>query len=215
MNFQHFLTEEATEEKLKHLAHPGDHILGSHAAGLQHAITTLRETHKALQGKQSKAKISTKYDGSPSIVFGRHPESGRFFVASKSAFNKSPKINYTDKDVDENHGHAPGLTQKLKHALRHLPKVTPENGVYQGDIMHTEEDVKEEGDKVHFTPNVIKYSAPSESEAGKKIKRSKIGVAVHTAYHGSTLEDMKAEYNHKPANFNSHPDVHIIDTSTK
>lgn len=213
-DFRLYLKEEATEEKLKHLAHPGDHVIGAGATGLSHAINTLRETHKALQGKQSKAKISTKYDGAPSIVFGRHPESGKFFVASKSAFNKSPKINYDDKDIDANHGDSPGLAEKLKHALKHLPKVTPEHGVYQGDVMHSQEDVKEEDGKVSTTPNVMTYSAPKDSEAGKKMKRAKIGVAVHTAYHGSTLQDMKAEYNHKPANFNNHPDVHVIDTST-
>lgn len=215
MDFRSYLKEETQEEKLKHLAHPGDHVIGAGAAGLQHAISTLRETHKVIQGKTSKAKISTKYDGSPSIVFGYHPVTGKFFVASKSAFNKSPKINYTEKDIETNHGHAPGLVQKLKHALKHLPKVTPEHGVYQGDIIHSHDDVKEEGDKIHTTPNVMTYSAPSSSEIGKKMKRAKIGVAVHTAYHGSSLEDMKAEYNHKPANFGNHPDVHILDTTTK
>ena len=81
--------------------------------------------------------VTTKYDGSPSIVFGTHPETGRFFVASKSAFNKDPKINYTPEDIERNHGHAPGLVEKLKGALEHLPKIMPRNGgVYQGDLMY-------------------------------------------------------------------------------
>jgi hypothetical protein len=83
-----------------------------------------------------------KYDGSPSIVFGHHPKTGKFFVASKSAFNKNPKINYTHKDIEKHHGHAPGLVSKLKTALTHLPKVAPKHGVYQGDVMHTREDHK-------------------------------------------------------------------------
>ena len=29
-------------------------------------------------------------------------------------FNVNPKINYTPKDIDENHGHAAGLAKKLK-----------------------------------------------------------------------------------------------------
>jgi hypothetical protein len=37
-------------------------------------------------------------------------------------------------------------------------------------------------------------------------------VAVHTAYRGDTLENMKAEYNTDTSKFNSHPDVHVIDT---
>lgn len=81
---------------------------------------------------------------SPSIVFGHHPKTGKFFVASKSAFNKNPKINYTEKDIDRNHGHAPGLSSKLKSALKHFPKVTPKKGIYQGDLMYTHEDLKHE-----------------------------------------------------------------------
>ncbi len=64
--------------------------------------------------------ISTKFDGSPAIVAGIDPNN-RFFVASKSAFAKNPKINYTEEDIQNNHGHAPGLVEKLTLALRYLP----------------------------------------------------------------------------------------------
>ena len=66
---------------------------------------------------------------SPALVAGHHPETGRFFVASKSAFNKTPKINYTHEDIEKNHGHAPGLMEKLHAALDHLPKIMPARGV--------------------------------------------------------------------------------------
>ena len=62
------------------------------------------------------------------------------FVASKSAFNKNPKINYTHEDIEKNHGHAPGLVSKLKAALDHLPKVTKPGKVYQGDFMYHKDD---------------------------------------------------------------------------
>ncbi len=66
------------------------------------------------------------------VAVGTNPENGRFFVATKSAFNKNPKINYTHEDIEKNHGHAPGLVEKLKAALTHLPKSTPKKGVFQG-----------------------------------------------------------------------------------
>ena len=122
-------TKQATEEKLTHLEHAEDHVLNAGSEGYKHAAKTLNAVHDALHGKRSSASITTKYDGSPSIVFGHHPETGKFFVATKSAFNKTPKINYTPKDVDVNHGHAPGLAAKLKTVLKHLPKVTPKKGV--------------------------------------------------------------------------------------
>lgn len=211
INIRQLITEATTEDKLTHLEHAEDHPINAGEAGFAHAKQTLNSVHKALSGKGGKASVTTKYDGSPSIVFGRHPETGKFFVASKSAFNKNPKINYTDKDIEANHGHAPGLVSKLKSALKHLPKVTPKTGVYQGDIMHTEGDVKKEGDKAHFTPNTITYTA--QGDEAKKAAKAKIGVAVHTSYSGKSFSDMKAKYNSGHTGFGEHSDVHMIDVT--
>lgn len=210
--FRNFLTEEASEEKLKHLEHAEDHVINAGAEGFSHAYHNLKDVHDKLSGKENATKVTMKYDGSPSVVFGRHPETGKFFVASKSAFNKNPKINYTDEDIMRNHGHAPGLVEKLKAALHHLPKVTPRKGVFQGDIMHTQNDVHQSGNKVHFTPNTITYSADKNSPHGKAALRSKIGIAVHTKYNGKNLEDMKAEYAPNLDEFGAHKDVHLIST---
>lgn len=210
MSFRTFLAEELDESKLKHLEHAEDHVINAGHEGFTHAYHNLKDVHDKLSGKNNGTKVTMKYDGSPSVVFGRHPETGRFFVGSKSIFNKNPKINYTHEDIERNHGHAPGLVQKLKAALDHLPKVTPKKGVYQGDIMHTENDVHEHNGKVHFTPNTITYSTPSNSHHGKAAKRAKIGIAVHTKYNGKTLEDMQAEIGGDLSDFKLHHDVHNI-----
>ena len=147
-------------------------------------------------------------------MFGHHPETGKFFVASKSAFNKNPKLNHSDADIDSNHGHAPGLVTKLKHALHHLPKVAPKTGVFQGDMMYSKEDVKTEGGKHHFTPNTLTYSAKADSEHGKKIAKAKIGLVVHTQYHGTTMDNMKAGFHVDHASFTHHDDVHNVNPHT-
>jgi len=220
-SLKHLLTE-ASEEKLTHLEHAEDHVINNGFEGFAHAFHNLEDVKDQLQGKKNQTKITTKYDGSPSIVFGHNPDNGQFFVASKSAFNKDPKLNYTFEDIEQNHGHAPGLVEKLKHALEHLPKVTPHSGVYQGDVMHSggvksEEnphgDVMEEKGKYHFKPNTITYSTPKGSEEGKKIAKSKFGVAVHTAYTGNKFSDLKAEYGADISHFKEHPDVHLISTT--
>jgi hypothetical protein len=120
MQFNLYLTE-ASEEKLTHLEHAEDHVINDGMEGFAHAYHNLEDVKDQVNGKKNKTKIATKYDGSPSIVFGHHPETGAFFVASKSVFNKDPKLNYTPEDIEKNHGHAPGLVQKLKQALEHLP----------------------------------------------------------------------------------------------
>ena len=212
-SFQSFLSEAvASEDKLKHLEHAEDHPINAGAEGYQHAIKTLHSVHHAMQGKPSEAHITTKYDGSPSIVFGHHPTTGKFFVASKSAFNKNPKINYTPEDIEKNHGHAPGLVEKLKQGLKHLPKVAPAKGVYQGDVMHSgAKDVEKKNGEYHFKPNTITYTAKQGSPEGQKIAKSKFGVVVHTQYKGKDLESMKAGFKPDAAkSFKDHPDVHVI-----
>jgi hypothetical protein len=218
--FAGFLTEQAESEdegkKLKHLTHVEDHVIHSGNEGVKKAADVLDDTHDKLLGKKSSTKISTKYDGAPSVVFGYHPKNGKFFVGTKSAFNKNPKINYTDKDIEANHGHASGLVDKLKASLKHLPKITPKGGVYQGDLMHTKEDIKKHGKNLSFTPNTITYTTPEDSAHGQAIRHSKLGVVVHTKYEGrGDLEKMHATPNVDRENFKHHPDVHNIDPSLK
>jgi len=212
-NFKTFLSEAhaSNEDKLTHLEHAEDHVLNAGHEGFSHAYNNLMDVHNKLLGNKNDTKVAMKYDGSPSVVFGTNPENGKFFVASKSAFNASPKINYTPEDIEQNHGHAPGLVTKLKAALEHLPKVTPKQGIYQGDIMHTAGDTKYERGKVKFKPNTLEYVSPVDSAHGKQALNSKIGIVPHTAYRGGPkLADMKAEYAPSMKEFNAHPDVHLI-----
>jgi hypothetical protein len=209
LGFKDFLTEAApTEEgaKLKHITHAEDRPLFHGADGFNHAYDALHGAHyHTAQGHQSN-KLTMKYDGSPSLVYGHNPENNKFFVASKSAFNKNPKLNYTPEDIEKNHGHAPGLVEKLKAALEHAPKITPKQGVFQGDVMFTKPDLKKEGDKTSFTPNTITYGAKGDKAAS--INKSKFGLVTHTKYEGSNLSNMRATGNVSEEDFGSHPDIY-------
>lgn len=216
IKFSQFLAEAIEDtDRLSHLEHAEDHVINAGEEGAHHAARTLVGVHHAILGHKTPVKVTTKYDGAPSLIFGHHPESRRFFVASKSAFNKKPKINYTHDDVDRNHGHAPGLAAKLKTALDHLPKVTPKGKIYQGDVMYTHHDV--ETTKTHhvFKPNTIRYSVKKDSPTGQKVGKAKVGVAVHTEYKGDTLGGLKAHFAPDTSDFKSHDDVHIIGTHTQ
>jgi hypothetical protein len=78
--------------------------------------------------------------------------------------------------------------------------------------MHTKGDVQVHGSKVKFTPNTITYAADKNSEHGQNALNSQIGVAVHTAYKGKTMEDMKAQYAPELKTFKKNKDVHLIST---
>lgn len=211
LTFSIFLVESLDVDKLKHLEHAEDHIIHGGDEGVAHAADNLEDLHTLLTGGKPKSKITTKYDGSPSVVFGINPENGKFFVASKSAFNKNPKINYTDQDIENNHGHAPGLVAKLKAALAHLPKVMPaKGGVYQGDFLYEKPDVEEENGKLKFAPNTITYAANKDSLQGRKIAASDIGFVVHTQYKGKHLDDMKAGFDVDHSKFKQDPAVNLV-----
>ena len=216
ITFTNFLVESLDVDKLKHLEHAEDHVIHGGEEGLVHAADNLDDLHNFLAGGKSKSKVTTKYDGSPSVVFGVNPENGKFFVGSKSVFNVNPKINYTPEDIDRNHGHAPGLAQKLKIALEHLPKVMPKDkagkptGVYQGDFLYDKNDVEDEGGKYKFAPNTITYSADKGSSMGRKMAASQMGFVVHTKYTGKDLNDMKAGFDVDHTKFKQDPDVNLV-----
>ena len=217
INFTNFLTESKLDvEKLTHLEHAEDQMINAGHEGMSHTAGAMDDVLDFMSGKKTKTRITTKFDGSPSIVFGINPENGKFFVASKSAFNKNPKINYTPQDIIENHGHAPGLVEKLTAALKMLPRIMPkEGGVYQGDLMYTKPDISDKEGKLSFTPNTITYSADPNSEQGRKVKASELGIVVHTRYRGTTgrhttLANMVADFNVDQNKFKQDPTVNVI-----
>lgn len=210
INFQRFVFEEyVAEDKNKHIEHVEDNVLNADApAGFKSAIGSLTNIHHQLVNGTSSGNLTMKYDGSPAIVYGHHPETGKFFVGIKSALSKNPKLNYTHEDIQKNYSKAPGLVEKMSAALDHLPKITPSHGVYQGDLMFTKPDVKTTKKGVSFTPNTITYTAKGDD--AEKIKKAKLGIVNHTKYTGSTMETLKAEPFSNPEEFVKHPDVYNI-----
>jgi hypothetical protein len=216
IQFTTYLIESLDVEKLKHLEHLEDHLIHGGHEGVSHASETLTDVVAILEGKPRKnfnqqTRITTKYDGAPSIVFGINPENGKFFVASKSAFNKNPKLNYNERDIEENHGHAPGLVAKLKAALIELPKIMPRSGgVFQGDLMYTKDDLTKNKDGSYsFTPNTITYTT-DDPEQTRSAEVATLGVVVHSRYTGKTLADAKVSFDVDQSQFRRNPDVHMV-----
>jgi len=190
--------------RLTHFEHVEDYLIDAGLEGYTHAVAVLRAVHATMTGTPD-AVLTEKYDGSPSIVFGIYPETGKFFVATKSFFNKAPKINYTHEDIVRNHGYSEELVAKLGKALEHLPKITPERGVFQGDLMHVAGmNIEETEDQVRFNANTITYSISSRSEEGKRLLASQISIAVHTEH------DLGPRYADTFPTLRSHPDVCVI-----
>ena len=169
-----------------HLTHLEELVLTQGPEGYKMAIGFLLELLKSLKGNTgSKIQTSVKWDGAPAIFAGVNPDNGKFFVGTKSIFNKVPKINYTKEDIVKNHGHAPGLVDKLTKALQYLPALNIKN-ILQGDFMFDDEMISTttiDGEPHYkFKPNTIVYAVPVDSELGRQIEQSKFGIVFHTTY---------------------------------
>ena len=188
--------EALNEDKNTHMEHLEDEIINNGVKGATTAIRFLNSLKDMLSGGKSKTNITVKWDGAPAIFAGINPENGKFFVATKAMFNKTPKINYTQSDIEANHGSA-GPSDKIKVALKYLPDLGMK-GIYQGDIMFSKGDLKKETiddvSMLTFGPNTITYAVPEDSDLASQMRKASLGVVWHTEYKGSTIDSLKASF---------------------
>jgi hypothetical protein len=215
MKFKEYL-KESMEGKNLHLEHLEDNVLNRGVSGARESLDFLRSLRNMLAGQTgSKMNVTTKWDGAPAIFVGTNPENGEFFVGTKSVFAKNAKLNYTDKDIDENHS-GEGLNQKLKLALAFLPKLGIK-GILQGDMMFSKSDIKKEtidGEEyITFQPNTIVYAVPAKSKLAQTMLAAQMGIVFHTSYSGKSLETMKASFNIDIGHLKSTKDVWFRDAS--
>jgi len=123
---------------------------------------------------------SVKIDGSPAIVWGTNPDNGKFFVGTKSVFNKvRPKINYSNEDIERNHGNNVELSSILHRCFNCLPRTdNVPFQVFQGDFIGF-------GGYRDYKPNAISYTFD-------KVMHGGVVVAPHTYYEGNVFKDMEA-----------------------
>ena len=133
-----------------HIEHPEDSILSGDL--------------RVLRWFTEQGNISVKIDGSPAIVWGTNPATKKFFVGTKSVFNKKLiKINHSHNEIDKNHT---GFVAEVLHAcFDNLPKTKK---VYQGDFIGF-------GGDYIYRPNTITYKFD-------EIIKQNIIIAPHTEY---------------------------------
>ena len=190
-NFKGFLTND----KNTHLEHLEDDIINRGAVGGDNAINFLKSVRNMLAASSgSTTNITVKWDGAPAIICGVNPENGKFFVGTKSVFNVTPKINYTQRDINRNHGGV--VAKKLSVCLANLSRLNIK-GILQGDLLFTNDlkSISIDGEKmISFTPNTITYAVPVNSDIGRRINRAKMGIVFHTQYSGKTMNSLSASF---------------------
>ena len=210
------------EDKNTHLEHVEDDIINNGFAGGQNAVNFLQATADLLSGNSTKGvNLTVKWDGAPAIVCGPSPENGKFFVGTKSVFNKTPKINYTVQDIRNNH--TGEVANILQDCLRYLSGIGLKE-ILQGDLLYRQKTLKKTTYKsasgkseqmISFQPNTIVYMVPEASGLGRKINSSKLGIIFHTTYKGKSFDTLKASFGANVKPLRRTPSVFFDDASYK
>jgi len=132
-----------------HIEHPEDCVLTGNLS--------------VIDALYDKGFISMKMDGM-SLVWGTNPANGKFFVCTKSAFNKKKiRLCYTTEDIFQHFGHQIEVVDILSHCLKYLPRT---NNIYWGDWLGF-------GRTDVLTQNTLTYAFPEAID-------QKLVIAPHT-----------------------------------
>ena len=108
----------------------------------------------------------------PAIFCGKHPETGKFFVAKKSLFNKTPKFYTSIAEINDDLSGQ--LATKFKACFNNLKDIGIDD-ILQGDLMFTKGDLTKQdinGESYEtFQPNTIMYAVPSTSKLASTMRK--------------------------------------------
>lgn len=171
--------------KVDHIPHIEDLLFTKDASQVSRILLDILQ---AIKDRASHGKLTIKYDGSPSLLAGVDPEDEQFFVATKSAFNKTPIVFKNENEIY--HGKiSRGLRSVLYDAYFFL-KARKFDFIWQGDVLWTWKELKTANRTCSFRINTLRYE-PKDYMFGALFSRSKMGVAWHTAYTGDSLTELR------------------------
>jgi len=215
ISYTNWLNETITPTINKHMTHAEDLVLLG-KDGLEWINKIFPKLYNKLKSNTDKddIKLSVKFDGAPSIFVWTkfRNELSKPGVAIKGLFAKNPKVMFTNEDIYKYYKDQPGLVNELKILLKYVKILgIPENEIWQGDLLFDKNSVKDEGKQYSFHPNTIIYKVDKDSEIGEKIGKSEIGIVWHTKYTGTSLKDIKANYNVKISELNQNSIIFMTD----
>lgn len=188
-------------ESKARIDHPEDLVLDEGSAGASRALKAM----VSVANKPHQATI--KFDGSPALIFGWDQQG--FVLTDKSGFSakgydgmaRSPDAveamlrgdtgRRVKLDTPEAKAERDRFAKTIAGLYNTLKALVPKTfeGYLQGDLMWSSRPNVVDGNYV-FGPVKILYRIPVNSELGKRIGASKIGLVIHSIY--NTRYDVEA-----------------------
>lgn len=198
LRFKQYIVEAAEARGILHLPHAAEFAFHPDKTHLSSALNRISQVARGT------APITRKIDDKMSFQIKREDD-GKIAVKYKGA---GAKYNYSQEDIQAQHGNKPHVAGPLSDILEHAHKFMPKKaGEYQGGYLFgssADSRTTKEG-RTSYEPNTVKYSMDNKSEEGSKLAKSSLGVVVHS----------KLDKDGRPTpvgagEFNSHPDVHMM-----
>lgn len=188
------LSEADARQVVTHLTHIEDLPITKQYAGAKEAIEFLKKVSDVLSGHAPKSfNLRVKIDGSPSVVVGIDPADSAFFVGTKGALAKTPKVAKSLEEVQSLYADKPGLVEVMSTVFTALQDMDFPN-ILQGDVLFIPSMKRNQNiegkEYVTFKPNTITYGVPTDSKLGKHIENATLGICFHTTYTGSALQSL-------------------------
>jgi len=163
------------------IEHPEDMVLDAGSRGLTQALQGILTAAKAPE------TTTVKWDGKPAIIFGRKP-GGEFVLTDKSGFlakgydGLATSPEQIERIMNLRGGERGELVAIYRKLFPLLRRAVPDDfrGYIQGDLLYVNQPPVING-AYEFQPNTVKYRIPADSDLGKKIGASEVGVVIHTA----------------------------------
>jgi len=183
------------QEGRGHIDHPEDSVF-SGSENAERAVSSMQDT------VGDPDKITVKYDGYPSLVFGRSGPQSPFMIVDKHMFNKSTDIGrkiYCVEDFiqyDRNRGaDRSSLYTYLKNIWQPLEQAYGRSSeLYWGDLLFGAPQQVSNG-QITFRPNPngIIYKVDADSDLGKTLLSKSSAIVVHSSMPRAATSTDQAE----------------------
>lgn len=180
MRYSEIKSKPTVGREFQHLE---DLVFIEGSAGAEYAITVIEKL------AESAASVSVKWDGNPTIYWGRNP-AGEFVLVNKNAWGRSA---CTSPDMLEEFiltsGRGESWRKQFAESLTgiwpYLEAATPHwvRGYLYGDLLfYPSKPHVVTNESIQFTPNKVTYSVNTKSSLGERMSSAQVGIAVHKSF---------------------------------
>jgi len=177
IEFRQVITEAKVGREYQHLE---DLVVVDGSAGAKEAVEILNRL-----GTDA-GSVSVKWDGRIAIYWGRDTD-GEFVLVGKNGWGRRKSNSAEDlRNFIASSGKGEDWREKLANDLGTvfsiMEKATPPSvrGFYFGDLLYYPGDPYQKTESgIEFTPNKVTYTVDPNSQLGKRIGSSTVGIVAH------------------------------------